>query len=664
MAEVLTFSDGDDNSTPWQRFERHLDLGSGFSFVFINVEDEGSAADLSQTLSLIFKRNDGALRVLNPPLLDLVYSLPELILAAPDDANHTATLVIGNGPGGGQATQSWENAWRHTVARLNERRDVLRNRLQAPLIFSGPTRLMLLLRDEAPDLWSARALVIRHEPATPRCSPQATPFQAGEDPTVALIRKTSLIELMDRFREFPQPLSPATLSKWSGRDTALALHQLHQKRLRQSAEHGDELLNEVLEAAWCAAAHRDMAEMPRLLDEIGLLLDPRRADGLTLPVSAQRDSWPQYLALDAWRHALKREWQLANHRAQEAIGAAQLFINEAKAPLSPGIMTGLSLAQEIVALSCAMTGSQQPLERKPEAVPLVSASAPDLSAPSERRQFEQGLWLLAHRRFREAERQLRAVYQQSITAYSADNSSEVPVFLKQAIIVCLLGQRRLRDAEAEATQLAACLHPARSGMRQFVHGTYVLFVVSLLCRHNATGKNLLLAALRFLEEAPEEAQLWIPFIQVLLTSAAIADGNPKLFHSTLDHLQRQTGLVSQNPKSLDRVLWALRYVPGLSAWMGYSFWASQYAEYLERTQDFNPNATGILDSLKLKAYKALSLGWRTRRRQQNGGTLMSRQTVRTADNVIDKMRRFFAISEREPFIPSKLSAGAKETRLP
>lgn len=616
MAEALTASDGDNASSPWQRFERHLDLGSGFSFVFVTVDETASAADLSQVLSQILKRNDGALRILNPPLVDLVYSLPELILAAPDDASNKAILVVGDGLGGGNG-KSWENAWRHTVARLNERRDVLRNRLQAPLIISGPTRLMLLLRDEAPDLWSARALVIRLDTTTPRRSAHTTSVHTDEDPTVALIRETSLVELMDRFREFPQPLTPATLSKWSERDTALVLQQLHQKRLRQSAEHGDELLKAVLDAAWCAAVHRDTAELTRLLDEIAGSLDPRRAGGVMLPVSAQRDTWPQFLALDAWNQALTRNWQLAHHRAQEAIGAAQLFIHEAEAPLSAGIMMGLSLAQEIMALSGAMSGSQRPPERQPEIIASASAStlSTELSAASERRQLEQGLWLLAHRRFHEAESHLRAVHIQSLTKHSSDSGSEVPVFLKQAIIVCLLGQRRLQEAEAEAAQLTACLHPARSGMRQFVHGTYILFIVKLLRRHTGAAKKLLLDALQFLEKSPEEAPLWTPLIQVLMTSAAIADGDPGLFRASLDYLHQQAGLVSQLPKELDRVLWMMRYIPGVSAGMGFSFWASQYAEFLERTQEFNPNATSLWESLRLKAYKALSLGWGTRRSQ-------------------------------------------------
>ena len=292
MIGPLAPADEDALSAPWQRLERHIVLSSGFSFVFIFVQHEAAEVSLRQALDVVAGSSDVSWRVLNPPLPELVYSLPELILKATDTPLPTATWVVGSHFSGRHDQKEWQAAWRHTAARLNERRDLLRARLQAPLIISGPAWLMNLLLIEAPDLWSARALVVRHPADT---APHASGSSVADHGVSAgsiqeLIRRTSLIELMDRFRVFPQPLSPMTLERWREQEVSRTLDLLRQKRLRPSAASLDELLRHVLDTAWCVAAHRDQAELSYLLDELHTMLRPFQSDGHLLSDKARQEA--------------------------------------------------------------------------------------------------------------------------------------------------------------------------------------------------------------------------------------------------------------------------------------------------------------------------------------------------------------------------------------
>lgn len=613
MAESVTDLASLDAFTRWQPLERHLKLGVGFSFVFIAVEDEDSVAELAQFLRSIFAQSESPLRVFSPPLPDLVYSLPELILGAPATQMTAATLVVGNNFRGRHGHREWENAWHYTVARLNERRDVLRLQLQAPLIFAGPTWLMLLLRDQGPDLWSARALVLRYPTERQNHSVPSPQVHSSEDSIEDLIRRTSLVDLMERFRAFPQPLSPATLLGWREREVALVLSRLHQRRLRHTTEQGDGLLNAVLAAAWCVGAHRDGEELSRLLEEAKQLLDPRGPSGLALSMSARRDFWPQYLALDSWHSALTCNWSQAGQTAQEAISASELFISDANAPLSADALAGASLAREIVIISRAMTGNErlrERLGRTEPARPTTDFTDKRTGAFAAQRQLEHGLWMLAHRRFHEAEKNLKSFYHRSQSSSPSAGGSEVFVFLKQSIIVCLLAQRRLHEAEVEAERLAACLHPESTGIRQFVHGNYILFVVHLLCRRKGAAKTQLLHALRLIERCPSDNEGGQQVLRLLLMYAALFDGDIFLFQSIVETMQQQSDLVTRDAWSHKLALWGMRNVPGLATWISYSFWCSQYVEFLEQTQDFSGGSLDVLTRLKLYAYKSLSVGWR------------------------------------------------------
>ena len=604
-------ADEDGLSAPWQRLERHIVLSSGFSFVFILVQHEAAEASLRQVLDAVAGSCDVSWRVLNPPLMELVYSLPELILKVTDTPIPAATWVVGSHFPGRHDQKEWIAAWRHTAARLNERRDLLRARLQAPLIISGPAWLMKLLLIEAPDLWSARALVVRHPADTvPHASDSSVADHGASAGSIQeLIRRTSLIELMDRFRVFPQPLSPVTLERWCEQDVSLALDLLRQKRLRLSAASIDELLQHVLDTAWCVAAHRDQAELSYLLDELHTLLRPFQSDGHLLSDKARQEAWPQFLALDAWRGALRCDWRQAGQRAQEAIAAADLFAKKPR-EISLGALSGARLAREIAALCGAMLGTASPrstLELGTESF----AVTPELHLPepTERRQLEQCLWLLAHKRYRDAESALRSFGQQArVSAF--DPASEEAVFLAQTRIVCLLGQRRLKEAEREADQLAAHLCPERAGLRQFVHGINVLAVIYLLCRRSGGGKRLVFAALQSVEQAPDAEEGWIHRLRYLLFLMALADRDSELVEEILSGIEEQAGLVAKK-KSTQWTLRALRYLPGMAACVSYLFWLSLYTDLLEQTQDAMDTPPGRWETWKLRALRAVTRGWST-----------------------------------------------------
>ncbi len=56
-----------------------------------------------------------------------------------------------------EQTPAWRAAWEQLMSRLNERRELLRERMKGGLVFVAPPALKAATRESAPDLWSIRS---------------------------------------------------------------------------------------------------------------------------------------------------------------------------------------------------------------------------------------------------------------------------------------------------------------------------------------------------------------------------------------------------------------------------------------------------------------------------------------------------------------------------
>lgn len=147
-----------------ERLRFHLEMQDGFWFALVAADDRSwrealrSAAEgWAEELGIAFRAH--ALR-------------PELAVELRDAPGGVHWVTAGADPSGEEA------AARFLMA-LNERREAFRRHFPGGLVVEGPTRLKVLLRNLAPDLFSVRAAVL--EPAGTRGVEVETPWWLGPD---------------------------------------------------------------------------------------------------------------------------------------------------------------------------------------------------------------------------------------------------------------------------------------------------------------------------------------------------------------------------------------------------------------------------------------------------------------------------------------------------
>ena len=166
----------------WQQLLRHLELGTGFSFVLLLVTDQELARFLSSALSAELEPQRGLLSY-SADTAPFIYRIPELLSKGRQPAKEMVYWVDSLPHESDADGSEWRRAWHYVAARLNERREALRDRLRAPLLLAGPPELEPLLRAHAPDLWSVRALVARLGPSGQTApSAQQPPLRSQAEP--------------------------------------------------------------------------------------------------------------------------------------------------------------------------------------------------------------------------------------------------------------------------------------------------------------------------------------------------------------------------------------------------------------------------------------------------------------------------------------------------
>lgn len=192
-------------SDTWQLLLRHFELGRDFAFVLITVADPETADVLADHLSAFLTARDQILLRIPLATAEEAHALPVRLLEDQEWPRAGAIWVAAVIPDEHPELAAWMEAWRYAVARLNERRDVLRANIHVPLIFVGAPWLKRTLREMSPDLWSVRTLVLDlsapfstshlQPPLAPLSIPAGKPHrehEPGSDPFLALQRAAEL----------------------------------------------------------------------------------------------------------------------------------------------------------------------------------------------------------------------------------------------------------------------------------------------------------------------------------------------------------------------------------------------------------------------------------------------------------------------------------------
>lgn len=320
----------------WQQFLRHLELSSGFSFVLLLAKDQALAQFLRDMLAAELSPQRQVLSY-SADTTPFIYKIPTQISSARKTKREAVywvdSLPHSSDPGGLQ----WRKAWQYVAARLNERREALRERLQTTLILVGPPELEPLLREHAPDLWSVRAFVARftqseeHSGSAGQASPLRhasegdnsqgpKPSLYGEDPNwrLAIIPNDVTRFLLS----VGEAMTPAVVEQIGGElDPHKELVASARFRGRTDTVSSLTLAEQLIRVACAFGVRRDGPEAERVAREAWATL--KLAESGNPPSVHQQALTAFSLALIGWALLLRK-----NHA--EALNYAELSLEQCK----------------------------------------------------------------------------------------------------------------------------------------------------------------------------------------------------------------------------------------------------------------------------------------------------------------------------------------------
>jgi tetratricopeptide (TPR) repeat protein len=176
----------------WQHVLEHIRLSNGFSYLILLVP-EASAARICAAELVRHLRDQGQeleSREFNTPEALREHLAPWVLRETGQQHPIWAASVTSEYD---PQHSEWEAAWRYAVARINERRDELIKRHQAPIIMVGAPWLKTVLREAAPDWWSVRSMVVN-------LKPQFVPSDRKErnlEPVMRMLENDSSDALLD-----------------------------------------------------------------------------------------------------------------------------------------------------------------------------------------------------------------------------------------------------------------------------------------------------------------------------------------------------------------------------------------------------------------------------------------------------------------------------------
>lgn len=158
---------GPEAEAEWQRLRRQFELASGFWLGFVFCSSPRTVATLRHRAERLLRFRALRLRLIRP-------DSPDELRAILTEFDHTDVWVdciwieaVHSDPQvpSGSEPGPWTAAWDWVMLRLNEHRDALRRRVRCGVVFIAPPEWKSRVRDAAPDLWSARSLVLDLHPS-------------------------------------------------------------------------------------------------------------------------------------------------------------------------------------------------------------------------------------------------------------------------------------------------------------------------------------------------------------------------------------------------------------------------------------------------------------------------------------------------------------------
>lgn len=431
----------------WDSLLRHFELGSGFALILLSVNNAEAA-----------RRCRDALREALDPLelLEIDATTPDALYALP---SRLVTESLPEGTGAVWVRAGWDPedptrlavqaAWEDAARRLNQHRDTLRQQLSVPLLLVGAAELPVLLREQAPDLWSVRTLQIQME-ALDHLEPgrwiQNVPafnFLHGQDAVATKYRQ--LAKLVAQ-----APLSPSDLASlplwpagWQGRGEEDPVSLLSEAALLRGQPGAAEQLSQILlRAAYGFARRHIAADLSHCLDELATLPEP----------SATRV--PEQKLLRAFLALLQRD-----------ATAAVALVDPMAFSVEPPVEIR-SVACELACHASLFRGDSAQAGVRLELLQGLTEPKQASAQARWRREFVDGISLNELERFAEAERAARRalVWAEQVSKETLfgrrSRRTVLCAYSRQQLAFVLLKQHRWPAAEEHARQAIAELECA------------------------------------------------------------------------------------------------------------------------------------------------------------------------------------------------------------
>jgi tetratricopeptide (TPR) repeat protein len=222
----------------WQSLRYHVEWAEGFALILLFSSNPILYGLLRERLANIYHTRVSHLQQVTPRSAATLTEEIMSLIRTPSELHEYAAAPLWLDLVTDKDT-AWEHARDNLVARLNEHRDLLRQRLRRPVILLFPAGYRQRLRELAPDLWSIRDFsleldaleMVRHDEETTVASHPASGIYDDFDTTSPPIQALTLFDEAqwvewERLQQSGATSREMLLVGWRATDAALSTGQL------------------------------------------------------------------------------------------------------------------------------------------------------------------------------------------------------------------------------------------------------------------------------------------------------------------------------------------------------------------------------------------------------------------------------------------------------
>src|SRR5262245_37080734 len=139
----------------WSRLRHHVEWAEGFALIVLFSSNPALQSVLRERLASIYRTRVSHLQHVTPQSPEILVAEVMSLIRTPSELHECSAAPLWLDISADR-DEAWEYSRDNLLARFNEHRELLRQRLRRPVILVLPSGYRQRLRDLAPDLWSIR----------------------------------------------------------------------------------------------------------------------------------------------------------------------------------------------------------------------------------------------------------------------------------------------------------------------------------------------------------------------------------------------------------------------------------------------------------------------------------------------------------------------------